>query len=140
MIMDKESPEFITGTQKAYLANDRPLKIESRNFMGRYGNRIRRFNNLQKWLDKEKITKRNNYNHGWSSLTSSCDGRIIVALDHMGKERWYKISERDYGKDYIEVIPAARWQLEEYKPEISYTDQNTGYSLVKESVLEGADI
>lgn len=138
--MDTESPEFMTGAQKAYLANERPLKIESSNYMGNYGNRIRRFNNLQKWLDKETITKKNNYNHGWSSLASSCDGRIIVALDYLGKERWYKISELDYGEDCAQVIPAAGLKFEEYKLESTYTDQSTCNSSLKKSVVEGVEI
>ena len=140
MIMDMESPEFMTGVQKAYLANEKPLKIESRYYMGKYGNRIRRFNNLQTWLDKEAITKRNNYNHGWSSLASSCDGRIIVALDHLAKERWYKISEPDDREDYIQDIPAARWKFEEYKLGSNYTDQSAFNSSLEDSVIEGVEI
>ena len=138
LLMKNESKAFITGVQKAYLADDGPLAVESKRYMGRYGNRDNRFKFLHQWLEKEPLGHRKGYNYGWSSLAASEDGCAVVALDNLGKHRWYKITKNKSFPDYLHDIPASRLKFEEYQQ--SANDQKSTISNYNGDIPEGIEI
>ena len=101
--MRDETRGFVTGVQKSFLSNDESLSIESYRLMHSRGKRIRRFDNLSRWLNEDPIDGKSGYAHSWSSLSATSDGKRVVTLDYRGKPRWHDILEN--GLSFFNGMP-----------------------------------
>ena len=115
ILMRDEVKTFVTAIQKSFLSNDEPLSIHSytKRTLGRVGNRIRRFENFNKWLNEDPIDGKFGYTHSWSSLSATSDGKRIVTLNYQGKPIWYDIQENDNLIDDEQALPATKWKFKE---------------------------
>ena len=92
LIMRKESRPVLTAVQMAWLLDEGPLKLQTSK-CGNYGNRHRRFSNLCRYLDDGPFSHKNTFDQGWSNLAATDDGCGVVALDRLGRQRWYNVDE-----------------------------------------------
>ena len=140
ILMRDEVKTFVTAIQKSFLSNDEPLSIHSytKRTLGRVGNRIRRFENFNKWLNEDPIDGKFGYTHSWSSLSATSDGKRIVTLNYQGKPIWYDIQENDNLIDDEQALPATTWKFKEL--EVKNDNNECSNQLESKHVYKGVEI